>query len=184
MNIRLAGFAQESIVDGPGVRIVVFFQGCLHHCPSCQNPTTWPFDKGTEVPLEEILAMFEKNKETTSGLTLSGGDPFCNLEEAIAVSREAKERFHFHIIAYTGYTYEEILELGKKDMRYLVLLSYLDVLVDGRFLLSLRSIGINNRGSRNQLCIDVKKSHEEGKIVLDEKMMDMSFYEDDERDTF
>ena len=83
-----------------------------------------------------------------------------------------------------GRNYEEILELGKKDMRYLVLLSYLDVLVDGRFLLSLRSIGINNRGSRNQLCIDVKKSHEEGKIVLDEKMMDMSFYEDDERDTF
>ncbi len=184
MNIRLAGFAQESIVDGPGVRIVVFFQGCIHHCPSCQNPTTWPFDRGTDVPLEDILAMFEKNRNTTSGVTLSGGDPFCNLDAAIAVAREAKERFRFHVIGYTGYTYEEILRLGRKDMRYLVLLSYLDTLVDGRFLLSLRSISINNRGSRNQRCIDVRKSQEYGKIVLDEKMMDMSFYEEDPIDTF
>lgn len=184
MKIRLAGFAQESIVDGPGVRIVVFFQGCIHHCPSCQNPTTWPFDKGTEVELEDIEGMFEKNKETTSGVTLSGGDPFCNLDSAIAVARLAKEKFHFNVISFTGFTYEEILERSKEDMRYLVLLSYVDTLVDGRFILALRSISINNRGSRNQRCIDVKRSQREGKIVLDEKMMDMSFYEDEKMVSF
>ena len=179
--MRLAGFAEESIVDGPGVRIVVFFQGCIHHCPFCQNPTTWPFDKGVEVTLDQLETMIAKNASNTSGITLSGGDPFCSLDDSIAVSRLAKEKYHLHV---TGFTYEEILDKAKKDMRYLVLLSYIDSLVDGRFLMALRSIGINNRGSRNQRCIDVRKSQKEGGIVLDEKMMDMSFYDDDEKELF
>lgn len=182
--MRLAGFAEESIVDGPGVRIVVFFQGCIHHCPFCQNPTTWPFDAGTEIDISQLDPVLEKNKDTTSGITLSGGDPFCNLDDAILVARLAKEKYHLNVICFTGFTFEEILEKAKKDMRYLVLLSYVDSLVDGRFIMALRSIEINNRGSRNQRCIDVKRSLEMGRIVLDEKMMDMSFYEDDERELF
>ncbi|HIU70879.1 MAG TPA: 4Fe-4S cluster-binding domain-containing protein [Candidatus Enterosoma merdigallinarum] len=178
--MRLAGFAEESIVDGPGVRIVVFFQGCIHHCPFCQNPTTWPFEMGTDVPLSEVEKVIEKNSRNTSGVTLSGGDPFCSLDDAIALARFCKEEQHLNVICFTGFTFEELLERGKKDMRYLVLLSYIDSLVDGRFLLSLRSIAINNRGSRNQRCIDVKRSLQLDKIVLDEKMMDMSFYDDNE----
>lgn len=182
--MRLAGFAEESIVDGPGVRIVVFFQGCIHHCPFCQNPTTWPFESGTEITLDQLETMIAKNAKNTSGITLSGGDPFCNLDDAIAVARLCKEKYHLNVISFTGFTFEEILERSKKDMRYLVLLSYIDSLVDSRFIMALRSIGINNRGSRNQRCINVKKSLELDKIVLDEKMMDMSFYDDDERELF
>ncbi len=175
--MKLAGYTDESIVDGPGVRCVIFFQGCRHHCPFCQNPQTWSFDAGTEVSIDDIDRAFEKIKDTTSGVTLSGGDPFCSLDDSIEVARLAKEKYGFNLLAFTGYTLEELLKLAKDDGRYMTLLSLLDILIDGRFIMALRSIFINNRGSRNQRCIDVQKTLKDGKIHLVESMMDMSFYE-------
>ena len=175
--MKLAGYAEESIVDGPGVRCVIFFQGCRHHCPFCQNPQTWTFDGGTEVSLESVDSEFDRIKENTSGVTLSGGDPFCSLDDAIEVAKLAKRKYGFNVLAFTGYTLEELLEKGKGDERYMTLLSYLDVLIDGRFIMALRSIYINNRGSMNQRCIDVRKTLKDGKIHLVESMMDMSFYD-------
>ncbi len=175
--MRLAGYTDESIVDGPGVRCVLFFQGCLHHCPFCQNPSTWPLDKGTEVSLEDVEKVLGKVSETTSGLTLSGGDPFCNLDDAIEVAKIAKYKYRMNVLAFTGYTLEELLIKSEEDERYMTLLSLLDTLIDGRFIMALRSIYINNRGSRNQRCIDVQKTLKDGKIHLVESMMDMSFYE-------
>lgn len=175
--MKLAGFTEESIVDGPGVRIVFFFQGCVHHCPFCQNPTTWSFDNGTEISLKQIEKLLDKKYKETSGVTLSGGDPFCNLKDAISLAKLIKEKYHLNLIAFTGYTLEEILILSEKNKDYLTLLSYLDTLIDGRFIMALRSIDINTRGSRNQRCIDMKKTIENNyQIVLASEMMDMSFY--------
>ena len=175
--MRLAGFASESIVDGPGVRIVLFFQGCKHHCPSCQNPITWPFDSGTEVTIEQIDKLIQENAANTSGVTLSGGDPFCNLEDSIQVAKLIKNKYKLNLMAFTGYTYEELMDNAKEDPNYIELLKYLDYLVDGRFVLALRSISINNRGSRNQRVIDVKATlRSKDKIVFADRLMDMSFY--------
>lgn len=175
--MKLAGFVNESIVDGPGVRIVLFFQGCKHHCPSCQNPKTWSFNDGVEVTIDQIDKLIQENSQNTSGVTLSGGDPFCDLKGSIQVAKLVKETYKLNLMAFTGYTYEEIMDNAKEDPQYLEILKYLDYLVDGRFVLALRSISINNRGSRNQRVIDVQATLKaKNKIVFAEKLMDMSFY--------
>lgn len=175
--MRLAGFADESIVDGPGVRITIFFQGCKHHCPGCQNPSTWAFNTGYDVSLEKVDSLIERNADNTSGVTLSGGDPFCNLDDSLAVADLVKNKYKLNLLAFTGYTLEEIMSLSKSEPKFYQLLSRLDYLIDGRFIMALRSISINNRGSRNQRCIDVKATLKNpGKIVFADKLMDMSFY--------
>ena len=130
--MKIAGYVNESIVDGPGVRIAIFFQGCIHHCPQCQNPQTWSFSAGTEVTIDMIDKLLKTNATNTSGVTLSGGDPFCNLQDSIEVAKLVKDKYHLNLMAYTGYTYEEIIKNSKNDHRFLELLKLLDYLVDGR----------------------------------------------------
>ncbi len=175
--MRLSDFVEESIVDGPGVRVAIFFQGCLHRCEGCHNPQTWSFDGGTEVSLDEIDKLIERNFKYTSGVTLSGGDPFCVLDDAIKVAELVKDKYDLNLIAYSGYTFEEIIKNASQDKRFYTLLKKLDYLIDGRFILPLRSLEINNRGSRNQRAIDVQKTLSlSNTIVLADNLMDMSFY--------
>lgn len=161
MKVRLASELQsDSIVDGDGIRTVIWFQGCLHHCQFCQNPLTWDMDGGFLMDTEDIKKSLEELKYQT-GITLSGGDPFFQPEAALEIAKFAHS-IGLNVWGYTGFTYEELLDSdqAKKD-----LLAELDVLVDGRFEIAKKSLACKFRGSTNQRVIDVKKSLESGEVV-------------------
>ena len=163
--MRIADFVQDSIVDGPGFRFTLFTQGCPHHCEGCHNPQTHDPDGGKEVSVDEIIRIMLSNP-LTDGLTLSGGDPFFQPEDCAAVARAAKAH-GLNVWTYSGWTFEQLLRDGRPGVRELLELT--DVLVDGPFVLSQRSLSIKWRGSRNQRLIDVPKSLELGEPILWEK---------------
>ena len=167
MNIRLAADLQvDSIVDGEGVRTVIWTQGCPHQCPGCHNPGTHSFDGGEVVPVNQVIEELKllKNQD---GITLSGGDPVCQSDACYEISKAAHE-IGMDVWCYTGYTYEMML-LNPKHRR---LLEQIDVLVDGKFILEEKSLDIYFRGSRNQRIIDVKKSLLTEQVVLVDKYLD------------
>ena len=161
MNFRVFGSVQNSYVDGPGIRMAIFFQGCLHHCPGCHNPGSWPMYGGVKVDTEEFKKGLVKDP-LIAGLTLTGGEPFLQPVAALDLARFARSR-GLSVWCYSGYTFEEIREWqdNRKD-----LLESIDVLVDGRFEMEKRSLDISWRGSTNQRLVDVKKSLEKGEVVL------------------
>lgn len=161
MVVRLAADIQpDSILDGSGIRTVIWFQGCLHNCKGCQNPETHDMNGGMVVEIDEIK-MKLKNLKYQSGITLSGGDPFFQPEAALEIAKFAKS-IGLNVWAYTGFTYEALLS----DKSRLDLLKYVDVLVDGKFMIDKKSLNCKFRGSTNQRLIDVKKSMEAGGVVL------------------
>ena len=151
--LNLSGIVEDSIVDGPGIRLTVFSQGCPHHCPGCHNPETWPFTGGTPMQEERILQIARGNPQCL-GVTFSGGEPF---SQAAGFARLAAllKQAGYEVASYTGYTFEQLLS-GSEDQRRL--LETIDVLIDGPFLLAQRSLEIAFRGSRNQRILDVPKS--------------------------
>jgi len=157
----------DSIVDGEGIRSVIWFQGCAHHCFNCQNPETWDFDGGVELDTEEMKKKI-KDLEAQQGVTFSGGDPLYQLDAFIDLAKCVHE-CKMNVWVYTGYTYEELIELSKKDGKYLEALKEIDVLVDGPFVNSLKSFAVKFRGSSNQRIIDVAKSLENNKVIVVEK---------------
>ena len=162
MVVRLAADIQpDSILDGSGIRTVIWFQGCLHNCEGCQNPETHDMNSGMVVDIDDIK-MKLKNLKYQSGITLSGGDPFFQPEAALEIAKFAKS-IGLNVWAYTGFTYESLLA-GDKDR--LELLKNVDVLVDGKFMLDKKSLNCKFRGSTNQRLIDVKKSLESGSVIL------------------
>ena len=163
--MRIANTISDSIVDGPGLRFTVFTQGCPHRCPGCHNPETHDPSGGREASVEKLARMMLGNP-LTGGLTLSGGEPFLQAEECAALARIARER-GLNVWAYTGYTYEELLE--ERDPGRLTLLEAVDVLVDGPFVLARKSYGALFRGSSNQRLIDVPASLRAGRAVLWER---------------
>lgn len=164
MNIRLAADLQvDSIVDGEGVRTVVWTQGCPHQCPGCHNPSTHSFEGGEVVPVKEVIEEL-KSLKNQDGITLSGGDPVCQSDACYAISKAAHE-LGMDVWCYTGYTYEMML-LNPKHRR---LLEQIDILVDGKFILEEKSLDIYFRGSRNQRIIDVKQSLLTEQVVLVDK---------------
>lgn len=160
MRMRIAGIANDSIVDGPGIRLTVFAQGCPHHCPGCHNPQTHDFEGGREEETDVILKMMEENI-LLDGITLSGGEPFCQTEACELLAKEAHAA-GLNVWCYSGYTFEE-LAAGKNEWK--ALLKEVDVLVDGRFVLEKRTLECPWRGSSNQRLIDVRRSLAEGKAV-------------------
>jgi anaerobic ribonucleoside-triphosphate reductase activating protein len=160
--LNLSGIAGDSIVDGPGIRTTFFSQGCPHHCPGCHNPETWSFQGGTPMEETELLEIVETNP-LCRGVTFSGGEPFSQAQGFAKLGRLLKEK-GYEVASYSGYTFEELLE-GTEDQKDL--LSVLDVLIDGPFLLSERSLELNFRGSRNQRVLNVPQSLREGKAVLE-----------------
>ena len=161
MDIRVAGIVDDSIVDGPGFRLTVFTQGCPHDCPGCHNPETHPFDGGKIMDADAIVKMMKDNP-LLDGITLSGGDPFCQPEPCAYLARKAKD-MGLNVWAYTGYLYENLLS-GDPVKR--ALLEEVDVLVDGPFILAQKSYECRWRGSPNQRLIDVKASLKKGSPVL------------------
>ncbi|WP_373483671.1 anaerobic ribonucleoside-triphosphate reductase activating protein [Acetobacterium sp.] len=161
-KLRIAGVVKESIVDGPGIRFVVFAQGCQHHCPGCHNPATHDFNGGNLVAVETIIAEMQKNP-LLDGITLSGGEPFEQPQAFCELARRS-QALGYHVMAYTGYSYETLVT--KKDQ--LGLLEHTDLLVDGKFEVAKKSLMLKFRGSRNQRIIDVNKSRYKNQIVLSE----------------
>ena len=150
--LRIAGTIGESIVDGPGIRYVVFTQGCPHGCPGCHNPQTHDFAGGKEISVEVLLADITKNP-FVKAVTLSGGEPFCQPAALAELAAPLKAK-DYHLMSYTGYTFEQLLE--KPDA--LPLLEQLDLLVDGPFVASRKNIELRFRGSDNQRVLDVPAS--------------------------
>ena len=162
MRISLSGVTGDSIVDGPGLRLTIFTQGCLHHCPGCHNPQTHDPEGGSWADTEDILAAAAENP-LLDGITLSGGDPFLQPVPCLALA-EGAHKIGFNVWTYTGYTWEALWEENAPEK--IALLKETDVLVDGPFLLAERSLELRFCGSRNQRLIDVKKSLAEDKVVL------------------
>jgi len=169
MKIRLAtpDLQPDSIVDGEGVRAVIWTQGCKHHCPGCHNPETHSFDDGYLVDVEDIKTKIAA-LEGQDGITLSGGDPFEQAEACLEIAKYAKGQ-NLNVWSYTGYTYEKLIEKAKTDKNVLELLKNIDVLVDGPFILREKSYDSKFRGSKNQRLIDVPKSLKEKKVILVDK---------------
>ncbi len=163
--IRICGVVRESIVDGPGLRFVLFTQGCPHHCPGCHNPESHAMDGGYEVSSEKVLEEFRKNP-LLKGITLSGGDPIVQAEELVDLCREV-HALGKDVLLYTGYTYEELQEMAEERPAVAELLAETDTLVDGRFVLAQRDLTLIYKGSRNQRIIDMARTREAGRIVLD-----------------
>jgi len=164
MLIRLAGLVPESYVDGPGIRFTVFVQGCPHHCMGCHNPETHDFNGGRLADVDKIFGKIVKDP-LIKGVTFSGGEPFCQPEPLNYLAGLLKEK-GYHIMSYSGYNFEELLEMSEKNPDVKGLLTKLDILVDGRFELSQRSLELKFRGSRNQRLINVPQSLKEGRVVL------------------
>jgi anaerobic ribonucleoside-triphosphate reductase activating protein len=163
-HIRIAGIIKESIVDGPGIRMVVFAQGCKHKCPGCHNPETHSFDGGTLVTIDSILEQVKKNP-LLDGITFSGGDPFEQAKAFAVLAQEAK-KLNLDIVTYTGYTYEYLLENSSRHRGWDALLDETDILVDGRYESDKRNLLLKFRGSENQRMIDVKRTKSENIVVI------------------
>lgn len=149
--MRIAGIVRESIVDGPGLRFAIFSQGCPHDCKGCHNESTHDFDGGYDCERSRILEELDKNPLLT-GVTFTGGEPFCQPKEFYKLGVEIKAR-GLDIVAYSGYTLEELQEMAKNDENIDKLLDIIDYLVDGPFLLEERDLTLEFRGSRNQRFI-------------------------------
>lgn len=163
-KIKVAGIVNESIVDGPGIRMVVFAQGCKHKCKGCHNPNTHTFDGGEFVGVDKIISDIKKNP-LLDGITLSGGDPFEQAEVFAELAKEVK-KIGMNVITYTGYTYEQLVGYSSERKGYKELLENTDMLVDGPFLMEEKSLLLKFRGSKNQRVIDVPKSIKSKKISL------------------
>jgi anaerobic ribonucleoside-triphosphate reductase activating protein len=162
MKLRIAGITNESVVDGPGVRYVIFAQGCIHNCAGCHNPETHDIEGGYEIEAEQIVNDILK-RPFLNGITFSGGDPFLQAESFAYIASRVR-RDDLNIVTYTGFTFEDLEKNNSIGVGRLLGLT--DILIDGKFRMAERDISLKFRGSRNQRVIDVVKSIKLGSPVL------------------
>lgn len=147
IKYRVLDIVRGTTVDGPGFRTAIYFAGCRHECPGCHNPQSWDFNAGQEMTLAELMEVIE---EEDFDVTLTGGDPLYHPENISFLAKRIKDLGHT-IWLYTGFTIEEI----KASPRLSLPLPYLDVIVDGRYIASLRDPDLQFRGSSNQRIISL-----------------------------
>lgn len=159
VTLRVAGITRESVVDGPGIRVVVFTQGCPRHCKGCHNPELIPREGGREMTVEQLVEEIGKCVSSlTRGVTFSGGDPLLQAEALEETIKLLRKRYpHLDIWVYSGYRFEEIKDLP--------LLRYVDALVDGPFIEEEKDLTLPFRGSRNQRIIDLWQTFQRGEVV-------------------
>ena len=162
--IRLAGIAENSLVNGKGLRKVFFSQGCSHHCEGCFNQHTWEFAGGRMFDMDELVQKV-KDEPFLDGVTFSGGDPFQQADKFAYLAKKLHEA-NINIWAYTGYTFEELMKLAQTNHHIKQMINNVDVIVDGRFMKDKMSENLKYCGSSNQRIIDVKSSLNENKIIL------------------
>lgn len=162
MQLQLSGTANDSIVDGPGIRFTIFVQGCPHHCRGCQNPQTHPFEGGTLTNTDALAEQIRANP-LLDGVTFSGGEPFCQAA-ALAELGEKVREMGLNVITYTGYTFEELYE-RRSENGIGELLAVTDFLIDGPFIEAQKSYQLQFRGSANQRILDCQMSLKTGCAV-------------------
>jgi anaerobic ribonucleoside-triphosphate reductase activating protein len=157
--MRIAGIIKNSVVNGVGIRDVIFTQGCPHRCQGCHNPETWKFDGGTEMTVDKLAKEF---KDSANDITISGGEPFWNYQDLFNIILELKvDHPNKKFWIYTGYKFEELPERVLSYLQYL----NVEVIVDGAFEEDKKDPDLRFRGSSNQRIIDFKKTMESGQIV-------------------
>ncbi len=154
MTIRIAGLVDDSVVDGPGLRYVIFTQGCHHYCLECHNPNTHDINGGKIEEIDNIINYIKKNP-LLDGITISGGEPFLQKKACLEIV-QAAQKLGLDVLIYTGYTYEALLDLNDETVNNI--LKSADYLIDGRFLKEKKSLALKFIGSSNQRIIDLKKS--------------------------
>lgn len=158
MQIRLSGpIEHDSIVNGPGLRAVVWTQGCPIHCKGCQNPETWDFEAGMLVDVEEVKDRLRALKGQ-SGLTFCGGEPTVQAEACLELAKFAHEEMGWNVWSFSGFTYEAIKKRGGAAAEFI---KELDALIDGPFVLAKRDLTLKFRGSTNQRILLLK----DGEII-------------------
>ena len=162
-ELRLAGVIRESIVDGPGMRMTIFTQGCPHHCEGCHNPQTHDFNGGYVSHPKNLLKAIDSDP-LLKGVTFSGGEPFMQADALADLAQEIHKR-GLNVLTYTGFTFEQLLASFDKFPERKRLLEQSDYLIDGKFEIAKRSLDLQYRGSSNQRIIDVNKSLESGQAV-------------------
>jgi len=163
MQIKLSGIVKESIVDGPGIRYVLFTQGCHHNCYQCHNPQTHDINGGYLKDINEIINEISLNQHLT-GITISGGEPFLQIEACLKLLNKLPS--NLDVIIYTGFLYEDLHAKAKVNPSLNNLLKKTDYLIDGKFDYKLRDLELNFIGSSNQRIINLKKTFLEGKVIL------------------
>ena len=169
--MKYAKIKKTDVANGPGVRVSIFVSGCHHHCEGCFNSEAWDFNYGndfTEDTIQEIIEAM--NHDYITGLSLLGGEPFelINQKGLLPLLKKVKEVYPDKTIwAYSGFLYDELKEMDYPETKEI--LSLIDVLVDGKFVESLKDPNLYFRGSSNQRVIDMKKTLKSKKIVLHEK---------------
>lgn len=169
--MKYAKIKKTDVANGPGVRVSIFVSGCHHHCEGCFNSEAWDFNYGndfTEDTIQEIIEAM--NHDYITGLSLLGGEPFelINQKGLLPLLKKVKEVYPEKTIwAYSGFLYDELKEMDYPETKEI--LSLIDVLVDGKFVESLKDPNLYFRGSSNQRVIDMKKTLKNNKIVLHEK---------------
>ncbi len=162
-KIRIAGLVNDSIVDGPGLRLAIFTQGCAHHCPECHNEHTHDFHGGYDEDIDQIVKMALTNP-LLSGITLTGGDPFYQVDACLELVYKLSGR-GLNLLAYTGFTWEQLEEMRKTNDNLNRLLHELDVVIDGPYQKEERDLSLRFRGSKNQRIIDVKQTMNQHHLV-------------------
>ena len=169
--MKYAKIKKTDVANGPGVRVSIFVSGCHHHCEGCFNSEAWDFNYGndfTEDTIQEIIEAM--NHDYITGLSLLGGEPFelINQKGLLPLLKKVKDVYPDKTIwAYSGFLYDELKEMDYPETKEI--LSLIDVLVDGKFVESLKDPNLYFRGSSNQRVIDMKKTLKSKKIVLHEK---------------
>jgi len=163
-KLRVAGIKEESLVDGPGIRMTLFVQGCPFNCYGCHNPEARDPEKGVEMETREIIKRLDEHRGL-DGVTFSGGEPFMQPVPLAEIGKEARQR-ELHLMTYTGYTFEELMELGLNHPPTRELLWVTEVLVDGPYRHDEKDVTLAFRGSRNQRLINVPLSLEKGVPVI------------------
>lgn len=172
MEIRVAGITKDSVVDGPGIRLVVFAQGCPHQCEGCHNPQTHDPNGGIVMDTDEIINIVSQTK-LIRGVTFSGGEPFLQVEPFSILAKAIRDQ-GYTIVTYTGFVFEELAAIALSRPAVRRLLSNTDILVDGRYIAAERDLRLAFRGSRNQRLIDVPRSLAAGQTILWEKVAAVS----------
>lgn len=161
-EIRLSGIIEESIVDGPGYRFVIFTQGCPKRCFMCHNPETQSLEGGYTYKLNKIVEKFSKDSLIT-GITISGGEPFIQPDKVLYLVKEAK-KINLNVLLYSGFYYEQLIDLNNKYINEI--LNNADYLIDGPFEYKKKDLSLLFRGSSNQRIIDLKKTKLKNKLTI------------------
>lgn len=165
LKVNVLDITQDDITNGIGIRSAVFLAGCKWECIGCWSPESWDFNAGVPMTVQEIANEITSNP-LTEGLTLTGGDPFYSPIESLAIIKKVKEiKPGFNVWCWTGFTFEALFKLPENNIRK-QLLTHIDVLVDGKFVLKERDLTLKWKGSKNQRVIDIHKSMKNNEVVL------------------